>query len=67
MRVMRANLDGSLIETLVETGRGAEQRDPTRSTWSKPGAGNATTRFYSKPCRFPPAPAPLRRRKIIQS
>ena len=31
MRVMRANLDGSQVETLVETGRGAEdQRDPTR-------------------------------------
>ena len=31
MRVMRANLDGSLIETLVETGRGdADRRDQTR-------------------------------------
>jgi hypothetical protein len=31
MRVMRSNLDGSQIETLVETGRGdADQRDPTR-------------------------------------
>jgi hypothetical protein len=31
MRVMRANLDGSRIETLVETGRGdADRRDPTR-------------------------------------
>src|SRR5438094_1979545 len=31
MRVMRANLDGSAIETLVETGRGdADRRDPTR-------------------------------------
>jgi hypothetical protein len=31
MRVMRANLDGSQIETLVETGRGDEdQRDQTR-------------------------------------
>ena len=31
MRVMRANLDGSRIETLVETGRGdADQRDQTR-------------------------------------
>ena len=31
MRVMRANLDGSQVETLVETGRGArDQRDPTR-------------------------------------
>jgi hypothetical protein len=31
MRVMRANLDGSQIETLVETGRGIEdQRDATR-------------------------------------
>jgi hypothetical protein len=31
MRVMRANLDGSQIETLVETGRGdADQRDQTR-------------------------------------
>ena len=31
MRVMRANLDGSRIETLVETGRGdADQREPTR-------------------------------------
>jgi DNA-binding beta-propeller fold protein YncE len=31
MRVMRANLDGSQIETLVETGRGdADRRDATR-------------------------------------
>jgi hypothetical protein len=31
MRVMRASLDGSLIETLVETGRGdADRRDQTR-------------------------------------
>lgn len=31
MRVMRANLDGSQVETLIETGRGAsDQRDPTR-------------------------------------
>src|ERR1700749_1600549 len=31
IRVMRANLDGSLIETLVETGRGdADRRDQTR-------------------------------------
>src|SRR6201987_6202888 len=31
MRVMRANLDGSKIETLVETGRGdSDQRDQTR-------------------------------------
>ncbi len=31
MRVMRANLDGSSIETLVETGRGdADRRDQTR-------------------------------------
>ena len=31
MRVMRANLDGSHIETLVETGRGdADRRDQTR-------------------------------------
>jgi hypothetical protein len=31
MRVMRCNLDGSLIETLVETGRGeADRRDQTR-------------------------------------
>jgi hypothetical protein len=31
MRVMRANLDGSLIETLVETGRGeGDRRDQTR-------------------------------------
>jgi hypothetical protein len=31
MRVMRSNLDGSGIETLVETGRGdADRRDPTR-------------------------------------
>ena len=31
MRVMRANLDGSLIETLVETGRSdADRRDQTR-------------------------------------
>src|ERR1700676_4793967 len=31
MRVMRSNLDGSLIETLVETGRGdADRRDQTR-------------------------------------
>jgi hypothetical protein len=31
MRVMRANLDGSKIETLVETGRGDDDRhDPTR-------------------------------------
>jgi hypothetical protein len=31
MRVMRANLDGSQVETLVETGRGTEdQRDQTR-------------------------------------
>ena len=31
MRVMRANLDGSLIETLVETGQGeADRRDQTR-------------------------------------
>jgi hypothetical protein len=31
MRVMRANLDGSQVETLVETGRGAkDQSDPTR-------------------------------------
>jgi hypothetical protein len=31
MRVMRANLDGSQVETLVETGRGdADQRDATR-------------------------------------
>jgi hypothetical protein len=31
MRVMRANLDGSQVETLVETGRGdKDQRDPTR-------------------------------------
>jgi hypothetical protein len=31
MRVMRANLDGSLIETLVETGRGdVDRRDQTR-------------------------------------
>ncbi len=31
MRVMRANLDGSLIETLVETGRGdSDRRDQTR-------------------------------------
>jgi hypothetical protein len=31
MRVMRANIDGSLIETLVETGRGdADRRDQTK-------------------------------------
>jgi hypothetical protein len=31
MRVMRANLDGSQVETLVEAGRGdTERRDPTR-------------------------------------
>jgi hypothetical protein len=31
MRVMRCNLDGSRIETLIETGRGeADSRDPTR-------------------------------------
>ena len=31
MRVMRANLDGSLVETLIETGRGdADRRDQTR-------------------------------------
>ncbi|SDR44022.1 hypothetical protein SAMN05444161_4023 [Rhizobiales bacterium GAS191] len=31
MRVMRSNLDGSMIETLVETGRGeADRRDQTR-------------------------------------
>lgn len=31
MRVMRADLDGAQVETLVETGRGAQaQRDPTR-------------------------------------
>src|SRR5213082_3232487 len=31
MRVMRANLDGSQLETLVETGRGdADRRDATR-------------------------------------
>jgi hypothetical protein len=31
MRVMRANLDGSAVETLVETGRGdADRRDPTK-------------------------------------
>jgi DNA-binding beta-propeller fold protein YncE len=31
MRVMRSNLDGSLAETLIETGRGDEDsRDPTR-------------------------------------
>jgi hypothetical protein len=31
MRVMRSNLDGTQIETLVETGRGEEdRRDPTR-------------------------------------
>jgi hypothetical protein len=31
MRVMRANLDGSAVETLVETGRGDDdRRDPTR-------------------------------------
>ena len=30
MRVMRANLDGSQVETLVETGRGEDQADETR-------------------------------------
>jgi hypothetical protein len=31
MRVMRCNLDGSQLETLIETGRGeADSRDPTR-------------------------------------
>ena len=30
MRVMRANLDGSQVETLVETGRGEDRRDQTR-------------------------------------
>src|SRR5437016_605582 len=31
MRVMRSNLDGSQIETLIEAGRGdADRRDPTR-------------------------------------
>ena len=31
MRVMRSNLDGSAVETLVETGRGdADRRDPTK-------------------------------------
>jgi sugar lactone lactonase YvrE len=55
MRVMRANLDGSRVETLVETGRGAkDQRDHTRWCvgvtidpkfrrvyWTQKGAANA--------------------------
>jgi hypothetical protein len=55
MRVMRANFDGSQVETLVETGRGAkDQRDQTRWCvgiaidaklqkiyWTQKGAGNA--------------------------
>jgi DNA-binding beta-propeller fold protein YncE len=55
MRVMRANLDGSQVETLVETGRGDTDRrdqrrwcvgitiDPKRAKiyWSQKGADNA--------------------------
>src|SRR5256712_8746804 len=38
MRVMRANLDGSQLETLVETGRGDEDRRDatTRCVWVSP-------------------------------
>jgi len=35
------------------------------STWSKPGAGNAITRFFNTR-RFPPASVPLRRQEIIE-
>src|SRR5262249_42496057 len=54
MRVMRANLDGSQVETLIETGRGDDVRDETRWCvgiavdrrdgkiyWTQKGASNA--------------------------
>jgi len=37
MRVMRSNLDGSQVETLVETGRGEkDRRDQTGGAWESP-------------------------------
>ena len=79
MRVMRCNLDGSQVETLVETGRGeADARDQTRWCvgitvdpergkiyWSQKGPDNASLgRIFRAGVGIPPGEAPAERSDI---
>jgi sugar lactone lactonase YvrE len=79
MRVMRANLDGSGIETLVETGRGeVDQRDPTRWCvglvldreygkiyWTQKGPENGGLgRIFRANIEIPPGEGPTNRSDI---
>ena len=79
MRVMRANLDGSQVETLVETGRGdTDRRDQTRWCvgitidpklakiyWSQKGADNAGQgRIFRANIDIPKGESPAHRSDI---
>jgi hypothetical protein len=79
MRVMRANLDGSQVETLVETGRGdRDRRDPTRwcvgitidpklqkMYWTQKGPPNAGRgRILRADIDIPKAASPMNRPDI---
>ena len=79
MRVMRANLDGSQVETLVETGRGDEDRrdqtrwcvgitvDPVREQiyWTQKGPDNASLgRIFRARIDVPKGEDPGRRTDI---
>jgi hypothetical protein len=79
MRVMRSNLDGSEVETLVETGSGAEDaRDPARWCvgitvdheggefyWSQKGGDNAGTGRILRACLdLPKGESPANRSDI---
>jgi hypothetical protein len=79
MRVMRANLDGSHVETLVETGRGDEDRrdqtrwcvgittDPKRRKiyWTQKGASNAGQgRILRASVDIPRGESPARRSDV---
>jgi hypothetical protein len=79
MRVMRANLDGSAVETLVETGRGDEARRDARNWcvgiavdsdrgwiyWTQKGASNANQGSIRRaPIAVPRGQTPDRRPDI---
>jgi len=79
MRVMRSNLDGSNAETLVETGRGDEdRRDPTRwcvgitvdrrqgkFCWTQKGADNANVgRIFRANIDIPDGDSPANRSDV---
>ena len=56
MRVMRANLDGSQVETLVETGRGdTDRRDQTRWCVGSPSTRSSGKSTGRKKARTTPA------------